>query len=150
MIRMILKKIKTGICFLLLFLLLGCSIRTDFYIQNLSNKDKTVIIKYKTSLSDSKEKFYVRNLNFHYAEGLYTPKKFREDNKGLNLLEKKVGDSSAQFIVPARSTVRIDRSHNYSWSWIIDYVEIENTKVTQDDFRKNTEHKKYAVLYNIQ
>lgn len=148
MIRMRLKKMKTTMCFLLLFLLFGCSIRTDFFIQNLSNESKVITIKYKVNLSDPQRELYVRNLNFQYAEGLYSARKFKDD-VALQLLEKKVSDSLIVFVVPAKSTVRIDKSHNYSWSGIIDYVEIENIKVTLDNFRKNTEYQKGVVLYSI-
>ncbi|MFU8971778.1 hypothetical protein [Chryseobacterium wangxinyae] len=147
---MILKKLKTAFCLMLMFLMLGCSVRTHFYIQNLSDESKLITIMYKTHLSDPDKRRYIDNLNFYYAEGLYSRKKFREDNSGLSLLEKKVKDSSVQFIIPPKSTVRIDKSHNYRWSENIDYVEIENLKVTQEEFRANTEHRKHDILYNIQ
>jgi len=134
---------------MLVFLMLGCSVRTPFFIQNLSDANKIITIRYKVNLSDPKRELYVRNLNFHYVEGLYSPKKFREDDNGLQTLEKKASDSSIQFILPARSTVRLDKSHNYSWSGFIDYVTIDDTKVTLDDFRKNTEYKRYVVVYNV-
>jgi hypothetical protein len=127
----------------------GCSIHTDVYVQNLSNENKTIIIKYKTNISDPDKERYFGRLNFQYAEGLYNRKKFKDNNETLQSVEKTVSDSSIQLILPARSTVRIDKSVNYNCSWHIDYLEIENRKITLEEFQKNTEYQKFAVLYNI-
>ena len=115
-----------------LFLLFGCGIETNIYMQNLTNETKMVTIKYIRQISRIKSSHY----QLKYIDSLEPVKFFNYKNeKKLKVLEQKVYDSMIVITLPARSTSRIEQGSNYNWHSTIDYVEIDNYRYSVEELQ---------------
>ncbi|MBL3546014.1 hypothetical protein [Chryseobacterium sp. KMC2] len=141
------SKILFGIIFL--FFLLGCSIPTDFYIQNLSQTKKTVKINYNRKISKLLKDSLYDSFSFNYENNIVQPRFFHV-NKNLKHLEKISIDScSISLEIEPHSTVRIEKTHNYWWTHMIGYIEIDGQPYDIQELRKNSEEVKHDYIYKI-
>ncbi|MGX5682968.1 hypothetical protein ACWKWW_00275 [Chryseobacterium cucumeris] len=128
---------------------LGCSIPTDFYIQNLTETKKIVKVSYRnrniTQLSEDSFGTY----SFNYENAIVNPKTFKK-NKNLKSLEKKVDSSAMTIEIPPHSTVRIEKTHNYMWDWNILGVEIDNQKYNIGEIKDKSEKIKDDYIFKIE
>ncbi|CAH0167452.1 hypothetical protein [Chryseobacterium sp. Bi04] len=101
-------KILFGIIFL--FVLFGCSIQTDFYIQNFTQTKKTVKINYKKEVLKRLSSDYYGVYSFNSINDIVKPKAFKK-NKNLKSVDKSVVDSSGIILeIAPQSTVRIEKN----------------------------------------
>lgn len=128
-----------------LFLICGCSIPTEFFIQNHTEAVQTITITYKKStLSDLDKK-----IKFDFVNEIIDPRAFRKISN-LSTLEKRiVNDSIISIDIPEKSTVRIEKTHNYRWYYTIENVEIQNQKHTIVDLIQSSEKIKTDYFYII-
>lgn len=136
-----------GIAFVFIFS--GCSIPTDFYIQNLSNTKKTVKVNYKKGVLKRFSEDLYGTFSFNYENDIVQPKFFKK-SKNLKTLEKKVDSSSITVEIAAHSTVRIEKTHNYYWSWNIETIEIDDLKYSIKELEKKSENIKNDYVFRIE
>lgn len=136
-----------GIAFVFIFS--GCSIPTDFYIQNLSNTKKTVKVNYKKGVLKRFSEDLYGTFSFNYENDIVQPKFFKK-SKNLKTLEKKVDSSSITVEIAAHSTVRIEKTHNYYWSWNIETIEIDDLKYSIKELEKKSENSKNDYVFRIE
>ncbi|MCE4063672.1 hypothetical protein LXM63_01075 [Chryseobacterium gleum] len=127
----------------------GCSIPTDFYLQNLTETKKTVKINYKKRMVKELSKGFYGTLSFNYENDIVQPKFFRK-NKNLKSLEKKIDSSGATLEINPHSTVRIEKTHNFMWKWYIVDVEIDGQKYSIDEIIKKSESIKDDYIFKIE
>lgn len=142
-------KILSG--FFFLFSLSGCSVLTDFYIQNLSNESKHIIIKYKFNIKSQLENDSSGEFSFNYKNGIASPKEFR-NNKNLPSLNKTViNDYQIEVVLPPSSTTRVEKTLNYRWrSWSIDNIKIGNKEIKIEDIESKSIKDKSDYIYKIE
>ncbi|KPE52412.1 hypothetical protein [Chryseobacterium indologenes] len=146
----ILKKFKILYGVIFIVILLGCSIPTDFYIQNLTQTSKVVKINYGRKITNALNNDGYGNFSFNYQEDIVKPKAFKK-NKDLRSLKKiSVNDSLITIEIPPHSTVRIEKAHNYSWTRDIRSIEIDGRKITIQDLQEKSEEIKDDYIYKIQ
>ncbi|AZA76111.1 hypothetical protein EG347_00485 [Chryseobacterium sp. G0186] len=142
---------KTGILVVIFFALLfiGCSTLNDFYVQNFTQTKKTIKISYKTSISKVLNPQFPGRFSFNYENEIIKPRLFVK-RKNLKSLEKiEVGDSALILEIPPHSTVRIERTRNYNWSWAIDHVEVDHQKYSIEELQKQSKRFKTDYVYEI-
>jgi hypothetical protein len=127
----------------------GCSIPTDFYLQNLTETKKTVKINYKKRMVKELSEGFYGTLSFNYENDIVQPKFFRK-NKNLKSLEKKIDSSGATLEINPHSTVRIEKAHNFMWKWYIVDVEIDGQKYSIDEIIKKSESIKDDYIFKIE
>ncbi|AKP70615.1 hypothetical protein CG09_0337 [Riemerella anatipestifer] len=74
--------LNTIVSVISLFTLLGCSIRTDFFIQNLTNVNQIIRIKYLYNISNEIQEDNFEKFSFDYENEIIEPSNF---NKSTNL-----------------------------------------------------------------
>lgn len=127
----------------------GCSIPTDFYIQNLTETKKTVKVHYtKRTLAELAEDSF-GTFSFNYENEIVNPSVFKK-NKNLKSLEKKVDSSGITIEIAPHSTVRIEKTHNYMWDWNILGVEIDNQKYNIGEIKDKSEKIKDDYIFRIE
>lgn len=142
-------KIFFGFTFLLL--LFGCSIPTEFFIQNLTSSKHIIKINYKKKISNDLINDDYGRLSFNYENGILKPGYFNRNKNNLKSLEKTViNDTIIMIEVPANSTTRIEKTHNYSWHWTIKSVEIDNQEYSMKELGKKAEKKRDNYIYKIE
>lgn len=142
---------KTGILVVIVLILsfMGCSTLNDFYVQNFTQTKKTIKINYKTSISKVLNPQFPGIFSFSYENEIIKPRLFVK-RKNLKSFEKtEVGDSALILEIPPYSTVRIERTRNYNWSWAIDHVEIDHQKYSIEELRKQSKKFKIDYVYEI-
>lgn len=141
-------KLRVLLCFLSLFLFCGCSIRTDLYIQNLTENNLKITIKYKNSIIDRIDENY--ELTFNFVNGVVPPKSF-EDEINLQSLDKTIiNDSTIVVELPKLSTVRIEKSTNNMWlHYSIDYIEIKEKQIFAEEIKSKSVKIKSDYVYKI-
>lgn len=146
-----LKYFKILFGFFFLFSLLGCSILTDFYIQNITNESKLIIIKYKFNIKSQLENDSSGQFSFNYKNGTASPKEFR-NNKNLPELNKTViNDYQIEVVLPPSSTTRVEKTFNYRWrNWSIDYIKIDNKEIKIEDIESHSIKDKTDYIYKIE
>lgn len=127
----------------------GCSIPTDFYLQNLTETKKTVKINYKKRMVKELSEGFYGTLSFNYENDIVQPKFFRK-NKNLKSLEKKIDSSGTTLEINPHSTVRIEKTHNFMWKWYIVDVEIDGQKYSIDEIIKKSESIKDDYIFKIE
>jgi len=127
----------------------GCSIPTDFYLQNLTETKKTVKINYKKRMVKELSEGFYGTLSFNYENDIVQPKFFRK-NKNLKSLEKKIDSSGATLEINPHSTVQIEKTHNFMWKWYIVDVEIDGQKYSIDEIIKKSESIKDDYIFKIE
>lgn len=127
----------------------GCSIPTDFYLQNLTETKKTVKINYKKRMVKELSEGFYGTLSFNYENDIVQPKFFRK-NKNLKSLEKKLDSSGTTLEINPHSTVRIEKTHNFMWKWYIVDVEIDGQKYSIDEIIKKSESIKDDYIFKIE
>lgn len=137
-----------GIIFVFIFS--GCSIPTDFYIQNLTGTQKVLKINYKKGSSKRFSEDSYGVFSFNYENDIVNPKFFKKNRKNLKSLEKKTDSTSATIIIEAHSTVRIEKTHNFYWSWNIENIEIDGEKYTIKDLKNKSESIKDDYIFKIE
>ena len=137
--------------FLFLFIIFGCSIPTDFYIQNLTNESKFIIIKYQGNIKSRLENDYYGAFSFNYKNGIASPKDFKK-NKNLSTLNKTViNDYQIEVVLPPSSTTRIEKTHNYGWkTWSIDNIKIDDKEIKIKDIESQSIKDKSDYIYKIE
>ncbi len=144
------KQIKILLGGTALLLLSGCSVSTEFFIQNLTSLRQTVTLNYKENMSSDLTKDSYGRQGLNYEDGIVNPRYFIK-NKNLKSLEKiVVNDSVIRVELPAHSTTRIGKSQNYNWQSRIKSMEIQNQKYTIQDLEKKAEKIKYDYIYRIE
>ena len=140
-------KIKFLFSLSMLFLLCGCSIQTNIYVQNLTNQTKPVTIKYKC-----KSEIWIRfNHEMKYIDRIEPVKFFKRKNEEkLLVLEHKVYDSMVVVNLPPKSTTRIVETSNYRWYSNIEYVEIDSHRYTIYEFKEKLAEAKRDWLFKIE
>lgn len=127
----------------------GCSIPTDFYLQNLTETKKTVKINYKKRMVKELSEGFYGTLSFNYENDIVQPKFFRK-NKNLKSLVKKLDSSGTTLEINPNSTVRIEKTHNFMWKWYIVDVEIDGQKYSIDEIIKKSESIKDDYIFKIE
>ncbi|WP_343686193.1 hypothetical protein [Chryseobacterium gleum] len=127
----------------------GCSIPTDFYLQNLTETKKTVKINYKKRMVKELSEGFYGTLSFNYENDIVQPKFFRK-NKNLKSLVKKLDSSGTTLEINPHSTVRIEKTHNFMWKWYIVNVEIDGQKYSIDEIIKKSESIKDDYIFKIE
>lgn len=123
---------KLFFCLLMLFLLCGCSIHTNIYIQNLTHETKVVTVKYRGKVDMIKRPYY----ELKYIDRIESVRFFKYKNEDkLKLLEQKVDDSMIVITLPPQSTSRIEQTSNYHWYATIEYVEIDNHRYSVEELK---------------
>lgn len=146
----ILKKFKFFYGVIFILVLLGCSIQTDFYIQNLTQTGKIVKINYGRKIINSLNNDSYGNFSFNYQDGIVKPGAFKK-NKDLRSLEKiNVNDSVITIEIPPHSTVRIEKTHNYYWMKSIGSIEIDGQKLSVKEVREKSDEFKDDYIYKIE
>lgn len=143
---------RTWIVFGLIFVFIfsGCSIPTDFYIQNLSNTKKTIKINYnKKAFKRFSEDLY-GTLSFNYENDIVQPRFFKKSKNLKNLEKIKVDSSSITMEIAAHSTVRIEKTHNYYWTWNIDTIEIDDLKYSVKEIKEKSVSIKNDYIFRIE
>lgn len=144
------KQIKIFLGFISLFLLFGCSVSTEFFIQNRTSLKQIIKINFKEKISNYLKQDTYGWLGFNYANGIVKPTYFIK-NKNLQSLEKIfVNDSTISIELPAFSTARIVKSKNYNWQSRLESIEIQNQKYTIKNLEKKAEKVKYDYIYHIE
>ncbi|MGH1516387.1 hypothetical protein [Chryseobacterium sp. JK1] len=143
------KQIRFLLVMVFLFALSGCSISTDFYLQNLTDTKKTVTINYKKKLLDDLKRPFHKDLNFNYEDEVLSPKDFKKI-KNLKTLEKiEIKDSAITMELNPHSTTRIDQTYNSSWYRRINSVDIDGKKYSIQELEKNAERIRTDYVYTI-
>ncbi|MDR6920240.1 MULTISPECIES: hypothetical protein [Chryseobacterium] len=146
----LLKKFKIIYGVIFIFILLGCSIPTDFYIQNLTQTNKVVKINYARKITNALNNDGYGHFSFNYQEDIVKPRVFKR-NKNLRSLEKiSITDSLITIEIPPHSTVRIEKTHNYYWVRGIRSVEIDGQNFDIKELREKSEEIKDDYVYKIQ
>ncbi|WP_050021305.1 hypothetical protein [Chryseobacterium sp. P1-3] len=70
------KFLTSFIAFIFLFTLSGCSIPTDFYLQNLTGTKKIIKINYLGNIVNSLEKDTYGRFSFNYIDDVVNPRLF--------------------------------------------------------------------------
>ena len=144
------KQIKIFIGFISLFLLFGCSVSTEFFIQNLTSSKQIIKINFKEKIPNYLEQDTYGWLGFNYINEIVKPEYFIK-NKNLKSLKKTfVKDSAISVELPAFSTTRIVKSKNYNWQSRLQSIEIQNQKYTIKDLEKRAKKIKYDYIYQIE
>lgn len=146
-----LKHFKILFGFFFLFITSGCSVLTDFYIQNLNNESKLIIIKYKFNIKSHLENDSSGEFSFNYKNSIASPKEFRK-NKNLSSLNKTViNDYQIEVVLPPSSTTRVQKTFNYHWkNWSIDYIKIDNKEIKIEDIESHSIKDKTDYIYKIE
>lgn len=146
-----LKYFKILFGFFLLFSLLGCSVLTDFYIQNLTNENKIIIIKYKFNIKSRLENDPYGEFSFNYKNGIASPKEFRKNKNLLSLNKTIIDDYQIEVVLPPSSTTRVEKTINYHWrNWSIDNIKIDNKEIKIKDIESQSFKEKSDYIYKIQ
>lgn len=146
-----LKYFKILFGFFLLFSLLGCSVLTDFYIQNLTNENKIIIIKYKFNIKSRLENDHYGEFSFNYKNGIASPKEFRKNKNLLSLNKTIIDDYQIEVVLPPSSTTRVEKTINYHWrNWSIDNIKIDNKEIKIKDIESQSFKEKSDYIYKIQ
>lgn len=144
------KLIKIFLVITALQLLFGCSVSTEFYIQNLTSSGQIIKINYREKISNYlKQDFYGRQA-FQYENGIVDPKTFIKNNNLKSLEKMIVDDSTIMVELPANSTTRIAKSMNYNWQSKILRIEIQDQKYSIADLEKKAQKVKYDYIYQIE
>ncbi|KQS91745.1 hypothetical protein [Chryseobacterium sp. Leaf394] len=144
------KQIKIFIGFISLFLLFGCSVSTEFFIQNLTSSKQIIKINFREKIPNYPEQDTYGWLGFNYINEIVKPEYFIK-NKNLKSLKKTfVKDSAISVELPAFSTTRIVKSKNYNWQSRLQSIEIQNQKYTIKDLEKRAKKIKYDYIYQIE
>lgn len=144
------KQIKIFIGFISLFLLFGCSVSTEFFIQNLTSSKQIIKINFREKIPSYLEQDTYGWLGFNYINEIVKPEYFIK-NKNLKSLKKTfVKDSAISVELPAFSTTRIVKSKNYNWQSRLQSIEIQNQKYTIKDLEKRAKKIKYDYIYQIE
>jgi uncharacterized membrane protein len=147
------NRIKIFLSFLTFLIFFGCSIPTDFYIQNLTNDIKTIRIKYNIKLVNDFNNDSSETHRFYYKNGIINPKDFKGNKKGeLKVLEKSIeSDSIIVLKLFPKSTTRIVKTQNYRWlNWLIENIEIDNEKIEIKKIASKSKRIKKDYLYLIE
>ncbi|WP_241330918.1 hypothetical protein [Chryseobacterium arthrosphaerae] len=137
-----------GIFFVFIFS--GCSIPTDFYIQNLTGTPKVLKINYKKGAFDRFSEDSYGTFSFNYENDIVNPKFFKKNRKNLKSLEKKADSSGTTITIEAYSTVRIEKTHNFYWSWNIENIEIDGKRYNSKDLEEKSEKIKDDYIFKIE
>lgn len=143
------KLTKLLIGFFALLILFGCSVSTEFFIQNLTTSQQIVKIKYKEKISKYLIQDFYKMQAFEYKNGIVNPKNFNKNNNAQSLEIMLVNDSTLMVELPANSTARIAKSMNYQWKSKLENVEIQNQKYSIKDLEKKSQKVKYDYIYQI-
>lgn len=142
-----LSTIKLFCTLSVLFLLCGCSIQTNIYVQNLTDEMKVVSIKYKRRFAEIKRPYH----ELKYIDRIEPVKFFKPKNENkLKVLEQKVNDSMIVLNLPPRSTSRIEQTSNYNWHSTIEYVEIDDHKYSIEELDQKLGSVKNEDLLKIE
>ncbi len=145
------QQFKIFLGFTFLFLLSGCSIPTEFFIQNLTSAKYIIKINYKNKISNDLNNDDYGRLGFNYASGVLKPGYFKRNKKNIKSLEKTViNDKIIMIEVPANSTTRIERTHNFDWYWTIESIEIDNEEYSMEELGKKSEKIGDNYIYKIE
>ena len=146
------NRIKIFLSFLTFLIFFGCSIPTDFYIQNFTNDFKIIKIKYNIKLVNEFNNDSSETLRFYYKNEIINPKDFKDNKKGeLKVLEKSIkSDSIIVLKLFPKSTTRIVKTLNYRWlHWLIESIEIDNEKIEIKKIASKSKRIKKDYLYQI-
>jgi len=126
------NRVSILLFFLSLFLFQGCSIRTDFYIQNFTNDTKLITINYN----------YIVEPHFEYSKGILNPKVFNnsDDSEFKTINPSQIKDFTLELKLSPITTTRIAKSVNYRWlNSDINYIIIDNEKIDVKNLAENSE-----------
>jgi hypothetical protein len=131
--------IKIGVKNLNKFLLLlafvicsGCTIRTDLFVQNFIGRAISFKIVYYQPIALQKASEDI----FQWQSGIVNPKDVWNSriNNISELLVTQDGTNTITFEIPSNSTCRIDVNSNTRYFQEIDYILIEDRKLTIKEF----------------
>ncbi|UKB85621.1 hypothetical protein LF887_08365 [Chryseobacterium sp. MEBOG06] len=143
------KRIRPLFTIIFLFILSGCAVGTDFYIQNLTDVKKMITINYKSRVFNDLKRPFHRDLSFNYEDEIVSPKVFKKI-KNLKTLEKiEVRDSSVIMELHPHSTTRIDQTFNANWYMTINSVDIDGKEYSIKELEKNAEKIHNDYIYKI-
>lgn len=145
------EKYKILLGFVFLFTIYGCSIPTDFYIQNHTKESKIITIKYQGNIKNQIENDSYGTFSFNYKNGIVNPKEFKRNKNLLPLNKTIIGDYKIEIVLPASSTTRIEKTHNFGWSnWSIDNIKIDDQEVNIKDIQAKSIKIKDDYVYKIE
>ncbi|WP_052910837.1 hypothetical protein [Riemerella anatipestifer] len=142
--------LNTIVSVISLFTLLGCSIRTDFFIQNLTNVNQIIRIKYLYNISNEIQEDNFEKFSFDYENEIIEPSNFNKSTNLKSLKKIEVKDSVIIIDIPKHSTVRIDKTHNFRWTSLIDFIEIKGKKHNIKDIEIKSIKFKDDYVYKIE
>lgn len=82
------QQFKIFFGFIFLLLLFGCSIPTEFFIQNLTSSKHIIKINYKKKISNYLINDDYGRLSFNYEKGILNPGYFNRNKNDLKSLKK--------------------------------------------------------------
>lgn len=132
------------ILFFLLFILVGCTIPTNFYIQNLTNRSISLKVTFQKPY---KEFTPEKGINFYSVDGLKISKNLSKHKKVTKLDFEKIDDKTFVINLPPLSTTQIESTRNFNYN--IDKIEFENKKRDLGDLTVNSTRKKGNYIYQI-
>ncbi len=142
--------LNTIVSVISLFTLLGCSIRTDFFIQNLTNVNQTIRIKYLYNISNKIQEGNFEKFSFDYENRIMEPSNFNKSTNLESLKKIEVKDSVIIIDIPKHFTVRINRTHNFRWKSSMDFIEIKGKKHNIKDIEIKSIKFKDDYVYKIE
>jgi len=89
------------------------------------------------------------NSGFEYAEEILEPKRFRKNTALKNLTKKQTGDSTISIEIPRHSTVRIEKTYNFIYTWKIQSVDINGQRFSLKELQDASIKKKNDYIYSI-
>ncbi len=129
-----------------LLFLCGCSIRTDFYIQNLKNENQHILIKYKIPIKNWSD---FRTIKFQYVNELKTPKEF-DKIENRNIIDvKQIDDYTIEFFVPKQATVKIERTNNTTYYNYIESFQLNGKDILFDEIVSQSKTKGPHRIFQI-
>lgn len=142
----LMKKFRLFLLIIPLLFLSGCSIGTDFYIQNLKSEDQYIIIKYKVPIKNWPD---YRTIKFQYINELKTPKEFDKiENK--NVVDvKQIDDYTVEFIIPKQATVRIERTSNTYYYEYLKSFQLNGKNILFDEIISQSKTKGPHRIFQI-
>lgn len=143
------KFLTSFIAFIFLFTLSGCSIPTDFYLQNLTGTKKIIKINYSGNIVNSLEKDTYGRFSFNYIDDVVNPRLFKREKNIKSLGKIKIDSTSITVEMGPESTMRVEKAHNYHWNWRIASIEIDDKVYTIKELNENSDKIKNDYIFKI-
>ncbi|EAQ42498.1 hypothetical protein [Polaribacter sp. MED152] len=129
----------------------SCSIPTNFYIQNLTNKTQKIKIYHGLKSGSNLDDVLLNSFTLYYRNEIVNPKKFKEIQNDLTLNFTQPTDSTLVVYLKPKSTTQIVKTNNYRWvNWFIKSVTIADKNINVSQLRAASKKMKHDYVYIIE